>query len=248
MFNFLMLYYRHRGAKGDKGAEMKYPETAKRLKESLNDNAMIAQELADRSGVKKSSISQYLNGSHKPSNQSSGAMAQVLNVNPLWLMGFDVTKESDIDRMKRTAEIFNRNLAQSEYGKAIAIPILRRVAAGLPLTSFEEIIDYTYVPECMARKGEFFALQIKGDSMAPGIADGDVVICRQQPDAEDGQIVVALVDGDDGCCKRFKRYEDGAIALMSDNPAYQPMYFNTSEIDTAPVSIRGVVVELRRKF
>ena len=64
--------------------------------------------------------------------------------------------------------------------------------------------------------------------MSPAIMDGDIVICRQQPDAEDGQIVVALVNGDDGLCKRLKKYSDGSIALMSDNASYKPMYFNSA--------------------
>lgn len=71
---------------------MKYALTAQRLKEALNDNKMIPQELSERTGINKSSISQYVNGSHAPSNISSGKMANVLGVNPLWLMGYDVPK------------------------------------------------------------------------------------------------------------------------------------------------------------
>lgn len=71
---------------------MKYQITAARLREALNDNHMKPQELADASGVNKSSISQYINGSHAPSNTSSGKLAKILNVNPLWLMGFESPK------------------------------------------------------------------------------------------------------------------------------------------------------------
>lgn len=73
---------------------MKYEKTSKRLREALGDNNMKPQELADLSGVSKSSISQYVNGSHKPSNLSAGKMASVLGVTPMWLMGFDSPKES----------------------------------------------------------------------------------------------------------------------------------------------------------
>lgn len=69
---------------------MKNPETAKRLQEAIRVNNMIPQELADRTGISKASISQYLSGQHKPSNISAGKMAEVLGVNPLWLMGFEV--------------------------------------------------------------------------------------------------------------------------------------------------------------
>lgn len=71
---------------------MKYELTSRRLREALTDNQMKPQELADASGVNKSSISQYINGSHAPSNTSSGKMAAVLNVSPLWLMGFETPK------------------------------------------------------------------------------------------------------------------------------------------------------------
>ncbi len=69
---------------------MKNELTAQRLALALSNANMRPQELADKSGVSKASISQYVNGSHAPSNISSGKMASVLNVNPLWLMGFDV--------------------------------------------------------------------------------------------------------------------------------------------------------------
>lgn len=69
---------------------MKNETTAKRLTLALSNANMKPQELADKSGVSKASISQYVNGSHAPSNISSGKMASILKVNPLWLMGFDV--------------------------------------------------------------------------------------------------------------------------------------------------------------
>ena len=79
-------------AKG--GDCMKFPETARRLQEALNDRCMTQQELANCSMVSKSSISQYINGSHTPSNLSVTKMGKVLRVNPMWLMGFDVKKET----------------------------------------------------------------------------------------------------------------------------------------------------------
>lgn len=71
---------------------MKHELTAKRLNEALQNTGITAQELSRRSGVNKASISQYRNGTHAPSNISAGKMAKALNVNPLWLMGFDVDK------------------------------------------------------------------------------------------------------------------------------------------------------------
>ena len=76
---------------------MKNMETARRIREALNDCNMKPQDLADASKVSKASVSQYVNGSHAPSNISAGKMAKVLGVNPLWLMGFDAPKHTDSD-------------------------------------------------------------------------------------------------------------------------------------------------------
>lgn len=141
-----------------------------------------------------------------------------------------------------------KKLISTSNEKTYRIPIVRRVAAGVPLDSIEEIISWEDLPARMAKTGNYFGLKISGDSMQPGIHDGDIVIVREQEDAEDGQIVVALINGNDGVCKRLKKYENGQIALMSDNPAYQPMYFNVSEVEDVPIRIRGVVKELRRSF
>jgi repressor LexA len=99
----------------------------------------------------------------------------------------------------------------------------------------------------MASDGEYFGLRVRGNSMEPKISDGDVVIVRKQSDADDGDLVIALVNGDDAVVKRLKKYADG-IALVSNNPAYQPMYFSRAEIDSCPVEIIGKVKELRAKF
>ena len=85
---------------------MKHELTAKRLSKALSDKGIKPQELSDKSGVSKSSISQYINGSHKPSNISAGKMANVLDVNPMWLMGFDVSMEIKEIAQQRNIESF----------------------------------------------------------------------------------------------------------------------------------------------
>lgn len=80
---------------------MKYPLTSERIKQAMNQKGIIAQELADRSGVSKSSISQYVNGSHAPSNISAGLLGKVLGVDPAWLMGFSSASVSDLDDLEQ---------------------------------------------------------------------------------------------------------------------------------------------------
>lgn len=129
----------------------------------------------------------------------------------------------------------------------VVINVLGRVAAGIPIDAVEEIIDTEEITQEMAATGTYFGLKIKGDSMEPKISEGDVVIVRQQDDAESGDIIIALVNGDEATCKRLKKYSDG-IMLLSNNPKYDPMVFSQQEIIQKPVRIIGRVVELRAKF
>ena len=131
--------------------------------------------------------------------------------------------------------------------KSVRIPVLGRVAAGIPMDAIEEIIDYEEVPEAMTKDGEYFGLRIKGDSMEPRIQNGDVVIVRKQSDADDGDLVIALVNGNEGCCKRLKKMNSG-IMLLSNNPAYDPYVFTWEDVEKLPVTIVGKVKELRGKF
>ena len=131
--------------------------------------------------------------------------------------------------------------------KSITINVLGRVAAGIPIEAMENIIDTEEISLEMARTGEFFGLKIKGDSMEPRIYDGDVVIVRQQNDADSGDIVIALVNGDDATCKRLTKYA-GGIGLISLNSKYEPMMFSEEDVKQKPVKIIGKVVELRGKL
>lgn len=132
--------------------------------------------------------------------------------------------------------------------RAVRIPVLGHVAAGIPISAITDILDWEEIPEAMASGGEYFGLALKGDSMAPEMRSGDVVIVRAQPDAETGDIVVVQVNGDsEATCKRLVKYDNG-IVLMSINPDFPPMQFTAEEIIKSPVHVIGKVVEVRRKM
>jgi len=159
-----------------------------------------------------------------------------------------------IDKIELMANYFGIEKAdlvekRSTRNKRIGakIPVLGRVAAGIPIEAIEEIISEEEIPESMANKGKFFGLQIRGDSMAPRILEGDIVIVKQQEDAESRDLVIALIDGSDATCKRLMKYEEG-IRLIPDNPAYEPMYYTNEDIKKLPVKIIGRVVENRQKY
>ena len=177
-----------------------------------------------------------------------------------WEMG---TSEPPLRKLKELVELFqvdmddltNKNLEapnrdtskDKQHQKGVKINVLGRVAAGIPIEAVEDIIDTEEISQEMAATGEFFGLQIHGDSMEPRMCEGDVVIVRKQDDAESGDIVIAMVNGDDATCKRLRKYRDG-IELISNNPSYEPMFFSNEDIASKPVKIIGKVVELRGKF
>ena len=131
---------------------------------------------------------------------------------------FDIGKSDLIDEKSPNAMISSRH-------KGVTINVLGRVAAGIPIEAIEDIIDTEEITEEMAKAGNFFGLKIKGDSMEPKISENDVVIVRQQDDAESGDIVIATINGNEATCKRLRKYRDG-IELISNNPSYEPMFFS----------------------
>lgn len=96
---------------------MKHELTSKRLQIAMSKSNITAQELSNKSGVAKASISQYVNGSHKPSNISSGKIASILDVNPLWLMGFDVPMEIASIESSNTPRIMQYFNSLNDLGK-----------------------------------------------------------------------------------------------------------------------------------
>lgn len=162
--------------------------------------------------------------------------AKALNTTTAYLMGWEEDEKQNQE--KQTA---------LPRKKGVKIPVLGEVVAGVPIEAIEDILDYEEITEEMAAKGEHFALKVKGDSMEPVFYAEDIVIVRQQPTADSGDIVIALVNGDESTIKKLKLTDDG-LMLIPANPAYEPMYYTRKQIDTLPVSIIGKVVELRRSF
>ena len=130
---------------------------------------------------------------------------------------------------------------------AVRIPVLGSVRAGIPLDAIEDIIDWEEIPIEMAKKGEYFALQIKGNSMEPRMYEGDVVIVKKQNTIECGQIAIVLVNGYEATCKKI-RISNNGITLIGFNPDFQPITYSAVEIMSLPVQIIGRVVECRQKY
>lgn len=200
-------------------------EVVELVKKMTAEQNMSMSELARRVGIAKSAISRYFNGTRELPLNRIGDFASALHTTPNFLLG----------------------VKEDTNSQGIKIPVLGTVAAGIPISAVEDILDYEEIPQSWQNQGEFFALKIKGDSMEPRMENGDVVIVKQQSDANSGDTVIVLVNGDDATCKRLEKTENG-IMLVSTNPKYPPMFYSLEDIQTKPVVILGKVVELRQKY
>ena len=123
------------------------------------------------------------------------------------------------------------------------LPVLGRIAAGTPIEAIQQERDRLPVPETLLGAGEHFVLEIQGDSMVgAGILDGDFVVIRRTNTAQSGEIVVALVNGEEATLKRLRK-KGASIALEAANPAYETRIFGPDQ-----VAVQGKLVGLIRRY
>ncbi len=197
-----------------------------RIKLRREELGLSQEELGKRLGYKsRSSINKIELDQRNLTQSKIKSIADALETTPSYIMGWEETT------------------APTTTG--IKIPVLGRVAAGIPIDAIEDVLDWEEIPQSLAATGEYFGLKIKGDSMLPDIKNGDVVIVRRQEQVENGEIAIVLINGDEATAKKVKHTESG-IMLIPNNPSFEPMFFSKAEIATKPVQIIGRVVELRR--
>lgn len=132
---------------------------------------------------------------------------------------------------------------EEEPGATATIPVMGRIAAGVPISAIQNNTHNIGIPADMIGSGEHYALEVKGDSMIEaGIFDGDTVIIRNSSTANPGDIVVALVDEEEATLKRFRR-KGASIALEAANPAYETRIFGPDR-----VKVQGKLVGLIRRY
>lgn len=154
---------------------------------------------------------------------------------------------------RRLAEFFDVDLSVftgEQAADSFRIPVLGTVPAGIPLEAIEDVVDWEEIPKAMLNGGkEYFALKVKGDSMWPRFLEGDTVIVRKSPTCRSGEICVVYVNGYDATLKEVRMNEaDKSLSLIPENKNYPPRTYTRKEVEELPVTIAGVVVELRRKI
>ncbi len=130
-----------------------------------------------------------------------------------------------------------------DTARPVAVPVMGRIAAGVPITAIQSHSHTISVPPEMLGVGEHFALEVRGDSMIEaGIFDGDTVLIKKQETAATGEIVVALVDDEEATLKRLRK-KGNTVALEAANPAYETRIFGPDR-----VKVQGRLVGLLRKY
>ncbi len=156
---------------------------------------------------------------------------------------------SNLERKGYIRKSYNESrsieLVEPERGApAVELPLLGAVAAGLPIEAVQDTETVAVPPDMIRRRRDNYVLRVEGNSMIEEqIRDGDYIVVQAQDHAEDGQMVVALVDGDSATVKKLYREPGGRIRLQPANPTMEPII-----VDADRVQVQGVVVGVIRKY
>ncbi len=214
-----------------------------RIKERRKKLGISVDDLANKIGKNRATIYRY--ESKEIENLPTTVLeplAKALATTPAALMGWD---ESGSPAAPQDASA----PLSSDRRKIARIPVLGRVAAGIPIEAIENIEDYEerYI-SVLEDPHDYFALRIVGHSMEPRIWDGDVVIAKKMADVDSGSVAVVFVDGEDATVKQIKKSDEG-ITLIGWNPSvYTPKFYTWAEVEKLPVQILGIVKEVRGKI
>ena len=211
---------------------------SERLFKLIKDNETDINILAKALGIKsKSTIYRYMNGEMSPKITTIKYLAEYFNVNPTWLMGYDVPME----RRKEESNVF----PISDVPKKV--PVVGKISAGMPILAVENIEGYEYAPSSQIKEGyTYFYLRVQGDSMNLKFNEGDIVLVQKQDTLENDEIGVILVDGNDATVKKYKS-ENGLVILepMSTNPENTVQIYNPEKIS---IKIIGKVISYQGKI
>lgn len=196
-------------------------EVIKYLNELRKQQKISISELARKVDMSKSTVSQYFNGKLQFPLNRAHDFARVLGVTTDDLLGLDLSKVNPVNRLTK-------------------IPLLGTIACGDPILADENIAGYLSEPTDFLPSGKLFYLRAKGQSMDPTIKDGSLVLIRQQPDVEDGEIAAVLfTDDNEATLKRIKR-AGPTVILIPDNREYEPIIASNNN----PVRILGKAVRV----
>ena len=208
-----------------------------RLQEALQIRNMKPVELHEKTNISESLISKYLSGNAIARQRKIALISEALNVNPVWLMGYDVPMEDH--------EIESNVFPISDIPKKV--PVVGKISAGLPILATENIEGYEFAPSSQIKEGyTYFYLRVQGDSMNLKFNEGDIVLGQKQDELENNEIGVILVNGFDATVKKYRK-ENNLVILepMSTNPENTVQIYNPKD---TPIKIIGKVISYQGKI
>ena len=213
---------------------MKKSDFASRLSQALEARGMKAADLSKKTKVAEGTISCYINGRYEAKQNRVQVFAEALDVNPAWLMGYDVPMEAERSQPAPAPRPIPKGF--EPMPKMKKIPLIGSIACGEPITAEQNIEKIVDVPENIRCD---FSLTCHGDSMeGAGIHDRDVVYIRIQPEVENGEIAAVRI-GEEATLKRVY-YQNGTLTLMPANAAYAPMVYTGPELNDVQIEGKAV--------
>lgn len=196
----------------------------KRIKTAREKAGYSQDDLARKLGYKnRSSIARIENGLSEIGVSKIKEFADILNVTPTYILG---------------TEDIEQPIPKSNGYPTVRIPVLGDVAAGTPILAQQDIIGTEEIPAEWVKKGDYFGLKIKGDSMEPRIHNGSTVIVKVQNDANNNDIVIVMINNE-ATCKKFHKYSD-SVVLNPINTNYEPIILDKN----SDIKILGKVVRI----
>lgn len=207
------------------------------LKQLRKEKHISQVQLASMLGVTQAAVSRWERDGISPGTDNITKLSALLGVSV-----------DEILKGERATPVKEVLYVPSDRSKRfIRVPILGRIPAGIPIEAIEDVEDWEDFPVDDTVQGRrYFGLKIKGDSMEPEYRDGDVIIIQQQEECHSGDDCAVMVNGDDATFKRVRLHESG-LTLQPLNNRYEPQYYSAQQVQSLPVRILGVVVEIRRK-
>lgn len=201
----------------------------KRIKEFRKAHNLTTEELAEKIGTTRATVTRYENGVRKANQDVLFQLADIFNVS--------------VDDFFPPRDLMPSNIIYplSSGLQQVSIPIIGTIACGDPITAEENIEGYTKETfEKPVPSGTLFALRCKGHSMEPTIPNGALVTLRAQPDVEDDEIAAVLVDGDNEATLKRIKHQNGMVMLLPENKDYTPIILNKDN----PGRIVGKVIHV----
>lgn len=220
------------------------------IKEYRTINNLSLREFAKRSGLSHT----YISALEKNIDPRTGKpIAPTLDTVKYVSKGMNISIEDILKTLDDKQEFTINADINNEYvdnlGNSVApVPILSTVKAGYDYLAQENWIGTIDVETSLVGNGQdYFALKVHGNSMSPILIEDDIVIIKKQNDFENGDIVVAIINGNEATIKKGKK-KDNSILLQPLNTDYEPLIFTKDEIKSIPVEIIGIVKQLKREF